>query len=212
MHILPTSNAPTTPAGGTSTITQSPQIQPANVLAPLLSLVSGLPNTQGTQVTLGTEDLSTGLLNQTKAQSFKPDQLPEDVKERYLMGQSHDNILTKRQRTSFTSNTLNSTRDPSGNTMCSVCHHMDGPNRLILQSRDIFYFSKYDEKQSKNLVMRSPKPDSSDHNPEVLRQWYIQFHAHAKAFSIYVHNYYDFRDSPKDPKGFTCGSNTDNVN
>ena len=61
------------------------------------------------------------------------------------------------------------------------------------------------------FISRSPKPASKVHDSQTIRDWYYKFHGHAKQYGIYVHNYFDFRKLSGDPKGFTCGDDTDNV-
>ena len=147
-----------------------------------------------------------GALDQTAGQLFNPNSLPADVKARFTKAKSSDIILTKSDRSCFTSTQPNHLADPSGNTMRKTLHHMNGPHRLVNRSGELFYFSKFDEKNSKTFIARSPKIDSN--TPNALRRWYMQYYRHAKSFGIYVHNYFEFRKLTNDSKGFTCGDDT----
>ena len=75
----------------------------------------------------------------------------------------------------------------------------------------MFYFSKWDEKKQKTFISRCPKPASKVHDHHCLRDWYYKFHNHAKQYGIYVHNYFDFRKLSGDPKGFTCGTDSNST-
>ena len=46
------------------------------------------------------------------------------------------------------------------------------------------------------------------HIPAAIWDWCMKFHFHAKAFSVCVHNCFDFQPLTGDPKGFTCGDDT----
>ena len=61
------------------------------------------------------------------------------------------------------------------------------------------------------FISRSPKPTSKIHKSQSIRDWYYKFHGHAKQYGIYGHNYFDFQKLSGDPKGFTCGDDTDNT-
>ena len=144
---------------------------------------------------------SGGAQTQLTGNIINPSSLPTDVRTRYERCIQHDVLLTKHDRAAYT------ITDNTG-ALRSALYYMDGPNRLISRSGDVYYFSKWDEKQQKTFISRCPKPASKSHDPITIREWYCQFHAHAKAYGIYVHNYYDFRKLPGDPKGFTCGDTT----
>ena len=88
---------------------------------------------------------------------------------------------------------------------------MDDPHQMITQSGDLFYFSRWDDKKQKTFISRSPKPASKTHDASTIRDWYYQFHTHAKIYGIYLHNYFNFQKLSRDPKGFTCGTDTDTI-
>ena len=195
----PFPDVPSTPVTNTPNNT-APPATPQDFAAAIIAAVS--PNTQGRNVnpTGGNQTQQTGNI-------INPASLPPDVRARLLLGEKHDVYLTKEQRGTFDSTTPDIT-DPAGNTMRKQYHFMDGPHRLITRSGDLFYFSKWDEKKQKMFISRSPKPSSKIHDPPTIRDWYYKFHAHAKQYGIYIHNYFDFRSLSGDPKGFTCGDDT----
>ena len=154
-----------------------------------------------------TDTRTGGNFDQTTGQLFNPNSLPADVKARFAKAKASDVILTKSDRSCYTSTNPNHSVDPSGNTMRKTLHHMNGPYRLVNRSGELFYFSKFDEKNSKTFIARSPKIDSN--TPDALRRWYMQYYRHAKLFGIYVHHYFKFRKLTNDSRGFTCGDDTD---
>ena len=98
-------------------------------------------------------EISTGgNLDQDIGQLFSPNKLPADVKERFIKAKSSNVMLTKTDRSAYLGTQPNIAVDPSGNTMRKVLYHMDGPHRLINRSGELFYFSKYDEKNSKTFM------------------------------------------------------------
>ena len=101
--------------------------------------------------------------------------------------------------------------NPAGNTMRKMFHFMDDPHWMITRSGDPFYFSRWDEKKQKMFISRSPKPESKTHDSHTIWDWYYKFHVHATQYGIYIHNYFDFWKLSRDPKGFTCGDNTDST-
>lgn len=174
-----------------------PPITPEQMIQTFLDRLSGTrPTTRP-----DTDAATGGTQTQTTGNMINPDNLPADVRSRYIQGQQHCLIMTKQDRVPFR------LTDSTGNTR-PAHHFMDGPHRLINRSGDLYYFSKWDEKRQKTFISRAPKPLSKPHSPAILRGWYIKFHAHAKAYGIYVHNYFDFRPLTGDPKGFTCGDDT----
>lgn len=182
---------PGTPTAGTA---QTSAATPEQVVQALLNLVS--PSTR-VQPLGGNQQQLTGTI-------INPASLPADVRSRYERALQPDLILTKHDRAEFL------LPDGTGNIQ-SAYHYMDGPHRLINRSGDVYYFSKWDDKQQKTFISRCPKPNSKMHNASSIREWYYQFHAHARTYGLYVHNYYDFRKLSGDPKGFTCGDDTANT-
>ena len=196
-----TSDNPSTPDVRTAEADPHTPITCAD-LATLIAAISPQGTARSATTPLG------GSQSQLTGTQVNPASLPPDVRARLKQGEAHDTYLTRQERHSFLTSTSNLSIDPSGNTMRKAFHFMDGPNRLITRSGDLFYFSKWDEKQQKTFISRCPKPASKTHDPSTIRDWYYKFHSHAKSFGIYVHNYFDFRQLSGDPKGFTCGDDT----
>ena len=162
--------APATPTG---TATQQPPITPEQVFQTFIEQLSGSRAVTHTRP----DDYDGGNQTQATGGAINPDNLPPDVRARYQKGQQHGIVLTKQDRTRF------SLTDATGNTR-SANHYMDGPHRLINRSGDLYYFSKWDEKHQKTFISRAPKPISKIHTPSIIRDWYMKFHAHARAYGI----------------------------
>ena len=156
------STAPFHLSAGTGTATATANAE-ANATQP--NLVPGTPQQQqlhralkevvnslspGTLDNTSFDDL--GLLSQRKSQHFKPDALPDNVKERYLKRKAKDKLFTSTERKPFQTETPNTTINPSGIIVKSTFYYQDGPHRLITRSGDVFYFSRYDAKETKNFI------------------------------------------------------------
>ena len=174
-----------------------PPITPEQMIQTFLEQLSGSRSTTRSDY----ENVADGSQTRDTGSMINPDNLPADVRSRYIQGQQHCLIMTKQDRAPFR------LTDGAGNNQ-PAHHFMDGPHRLINRSGDLYYFSKWDEKQQKTFISRAPKPLSKTHSPATIRAWYMKFHAHAQAYGVYVHNYFDFRPLTGDPKGFTCGDDT----
>ena len=200
----PFTAAPTTPVAPTN-----PNLGTPVTLMDLANMIAQVsPNT--TNNNNRTSPLGGNQTQQT-GHIINPTSLPVEVRLRLEKGDEHDTYLTKRERCSFNSTVPNLIVDPAGNTMRKMFYFMDGPHRMITRSGDLFYFSKWDEKKQKMFISRSPKPASKVHDAITIRDWYYKFHGHAQQYGIYVHNYFDFRKLSGDPKGFTCGEDTDDT-
>ena len=195
MSLTPFDDAPTTPAAGTAQVFTTPEQVSQAVTQAIQNLVS--PSTLPLRTPIGG-----GIQTQQTGTIINPNSLPPVVRSRYEQCLQHDAFLTKHDRKPY------ELPDSTG-TIRQSMHFMDGPNRLINRSGDVYYFSKWDEKQQKTFISRCPEPASKTHDASTIREWYYQFHAHAKAYGIYAHNYFDFRRLSGDPKGFTCGDGQD---
>ena len=98
-----------------------------------------------------------GNLAQELGQLFSPTTLPVDTKERFTKAKFRDVMLTKTDQSAYVGTQPNIAADPSGNTMHKILYYMDGPHHLINCSGELFYFSKYDERNSKTFILCSLK-------------------------------------------------------
>lgn len=142
-----------------------------------------------------------GAQTQQTGNIVNPASLPAVVQERLDKAKRADYFMTKSDRDPF--------QLPMSSTVVQSNHFSSRiGSDLITRSGDLWYFSQHDSKQEKNFISRVPKLSSKTCDKDTIREWYYQFHEHAKSYGIYVHNYFDFRSSTGDDRGFTCGAST----
>ena len=192
----PFETVPRTPTNRTSSIpVNTPESLEQVIRTALFNMVSPPgPDTAPAQPAGGPQTQRTGNI-------VNPASLPAVAQERLDKAKRADHFMTKSDRDPF--------QLPVNDTVVQSNHFSSRiGSDLITRSGDLWYFSQHDIKQEKNFISRVPKLSSKTCDKETIREWYYQFQEHAKSYGIYVHNYFDFRSSTGDDRGFTCGAST----
>ena len=137
--------------------------------------------------------------------------LPDDVKKRIERRGDNNSLMTRKEMVPFKTTKKDIYADPSGNTYITQNYHYMIPNKIVTRDGTVFKVERT-SKMDKKFVTMVPKlrsPKGKPITPQVIRMWYKDFTAHGLANQIFICPYYCFRTHVNDPKGFSCGKDTE---